>query len=255
MNYQAEAAVTESPQFYGELLRMKQFESDLLGAIYALQRLDPIKKLLFYGKKEKAFRNPIGIDCNGMPALLKAKEGDEPINEQIAVRIIHGILGVATEACEMLELLSKSVTQNEDFDRINLMEESGDIFWYLACLSNATGISFEEVQRINIDKLRKRYPNKFTEFDAINRNVEAERTVLEQKPVIDADTKFQRIREVTAIQCSPGNFDVNEYMRGMANGLILAQAIVDDKEPKYIEKSEPPHNVGFEIDACADLED
>jgi len=43
------------------------------------------------------------------------------------------------------------------------------------------------------------------------------------------------LRNVTRIACSPGNADANDYLLGMANGLILALAILDDKEPEYIE--------------------
>jgi len=46
---------------------------------------------------------------------------------------------------------------------------------------------------------------------------------------------FQDIKDVTAVAVAPGNANTNHYMRGMANGLILAEAIIEDKEPKYIE--------------------
>lgn len=50
--------------------------------------------------------------------------------------------------------------------------------------------------------------------------------------------KIKALDDVTAIAVSPGNADVNDYMRGMANGLILAQAIMKDQEPQYIEATE-----------------
>lgn len=49
------------------------------------------------------------------------------------------------------------------------------------------------------------------------------------------ERRLEELANVKAIQLSPGNFDVNEYMRGMANGLILADAIMNDHEPVYIE--------------------
>ncbi len=48
-------------------------------------------------------------------------------------------------------------------------------------------------------------------------------------------TPIEQLREVTAIQRQPGNSDYSEYMRGMANGLILALAIMEEKEPEFIE--------------------
>jgi len=51
----------------------------------------------------------------------------------------------------------------------------------------------------------------------------------------EIDGRINELEEVKKIQCSKGNFDQSEYMRGMANGLILAVAIMEDKSAKYIE--------------------
>lgn len=55
----------------------------------------------------------------------------------------------------------------------------------------------------------------------------------------DAAEDERHIDEVTAIAVSPGNSGANEYMRGMANGLILAQSIIKGNEPEYIDA--PPN--------------
>lgn len=46
--------------------------------------------------------------------------------------------------------------------------------------------------------------------------------------------RYKQLEDCTNTACSKGNYDVNEYMRGMANGLILARAIMDGTEPEYI---------------------
>lgn len=38
--------------------------------------------------------------------------------------------------------------------------------------------------------------------------------------------RISDLEKIVAIQCSKGNYDANEYMRGMANGLILAWHIL-----------------------------
>lgn len=48
-------------------------------------------------------------------------------------------------------------------------------------------------------------------------------------------THLEKLRDVHAIAMSPGNADYDHYLRGMANGLELALAIAEDREPKYIE--------------------
>lgn len=52
----------------------------------------------------------------------------------------------------------------------------------------------------------------------------------------DAEKRLKDLKNICDIQCSEGNFDVNEYMRGMANGLILAVSIFEGTDPKYIEE-------------------
>jgi hypothetical protein len=47
---------------------------------------------------------------------------------------------------------------------------------------------------------------------------------------------IQALKEVTKQACAPGNADHCEYMRGLANGLILARAIMLDETPAYVEK-------------------
>ncbi|TIL53788.1 MAG: hypothetical protein E5Y83_05725 [Mesorhizobium sp.] len=47
--------------------------------------------------------------------------------------------------------------------------------------------------------------------------------------------RIDDLKKVTEIAVQPGNADADEYMRGMANGLILAMATMDGTEPAYIE--------------------
>ena len=51
-------------------------------------------------------------------------------------------------------------------------------------------------------------------------------------------TSLEKLIDVKNIQCKKGNFDQSEYMRGMANGLILATHIMTNAEgdPVYKDK-------------------
>lgn len=40
------------------------------------------------------------------------------------------------------------------------------------------------------------------------------------------------------IQCSKGNYDQSEYMRGIANGMLWTKSLFDEKKPKYKEYKE-----------------
>jgi len=43
------------------------------------------------------------------------------------------------------------------------------------------------------------------------------------------------LAEVLDVQTSPGNYDYNPYMHGMANGLILAQSLILNTSPEFLE--------------------
>jgi hypothetical protein len=47
-------------------------------------------------------------------------------------------------------------------------------------------------------------------------------------------TPLEQLDNVTAIQCADGNWNYDPYMQGMANGLLLAQAIMKGEEPVYL---------------------
>ncbi len=94
--------------------------------------------------------------------------------------LLHGAIGLATEAGEMLDAVKRALFYGADLDRTNLIEELGDLEWYMAVIRDALGVDQEEVQRINVEKLRARYPEKFTRVHALERNLDAERDVLER---------------------------------------------------------------------------
>lgn len=55
----------------------------------------------------------------------------------------------------------------------------------------------------------------------------------------DIGQRLADLKSVVEVQCSKGNYDVDEYMRGMANGLLLAWTIIREPygaEVPYFEK-------------------
>lgn len=100
------------------------------------------------------------------------------------IRLLHAGIGIATEAGEFLDQLKKHVFYGKDLDFTNLKEEIGDMLWYLAIALDELGFTFEEVMSMVIEKLKKRYPEKFTEAEALNRDLETERLVLEQVSLV-----------------------------------------------------------------------
>jgi len=95
------------------------------------------------------------------------------------IRLLHAALGLATEAGEFQDALKKHLFYGKPLDTVNLVEELGDLCWYLAIAMDTLGVPFEEVLTRNIAKLRARYPEKFTEAHALTRDLATERAILE----------------------------------------------------------------------------
>ncbi len=96
-------------------------------------------------------------------------------------RILHAAMGCVTESAELMDALKKQVFYGKDLDMTNVKEEAGDILWYLAILFDELETSFDEEERRVIAKLQARFPSKFSEEDALNRNLVQEREILENK--------------------------------------------------------------------------
>ena len=101
------------------------------------------------------------------------------INSEVDQRLIHVALGMQTESAEFSDALKKYVFYGKELDLVNLKEELGDMMWYMAIAFDALGTTFEEEQSRVINKLKTRYPDKFTSEAAENRNLAEERRVLE----------------------------------------------------------------------------
>lgn len=54
----------------------------------------------------------------------------------------------------------------------------------------------------------------------------------------DLERRFGEFKDLVRIQCSTGNFDYDGYMHGMANGMLLAEAVLEGREPEYKEAPE-----------------
>ncbi|MEK9152289.1 MAG: nucleoside triphosphate pyrophosphohydrolase family protein [Patescibacteria group bacterium] len=98
----------------------------------------------------------------------------------VTPRVEHAVMGVCTEAAELLDAVKKAKIYGKTLDRVNLVEEAGDCMWYLALLCTELGVSFEQVWEKNIAKLQARYPEKFTREQALVRDLAGERAILEE---------------------------------------------------------------------------
>lgn len=113
------------------------------------------------------------------PTYIQEALRTEPPDLPPILRITHAAMGLCTEAGEFMDALKKHTFYNRQLDRVNLIEELGDLFWYMAIACDELGVTFEQVQGRNIAKLKARYPDRFCSDKAQNRDLDTERQILE----------------------------------------------------------------------------
>ena len=179
-NYVENVLRTESIDF--DAIRERLYSEDVVtllrdgmgSVIGSAEFLDKLKKHIFYGKKLDVTINPDkGQDLNFYD--IKKRIADDQ-----KLRLLHAGMGLVTEAGEFMEMLEGHLIGGKDLDLVNLKEEVGDSQWYAGIAIDVLKTTLNEILTVNIEKLRKRYPDKFTNEAAINRDTDAEREILEQ---------------------------------------------------------------------------
>ena len=81
-------------------------------------------------------------------------------------------LGLAGESGEIADHVKKILYHGHPLDdatRDDIAKELGDILWYCALGAKGIGMSLAEIAVMNVDKLRKRYPDGFSTENSLNR--------------------------------------------------------------------------------------
>lgn len=98
------------------------------------------------------------IQFETMVATL-AKDGDEILLDMSPEQMhqVHMVLGISGEAGELLDAIKKNAIYQKPLDYENVLEEIGDIMFYLEGLMQSLGITRDQAIEANIKKLGKRY--------------------------------------------------------------------------------------------------
>jgi len=103
-------------------------------------------------------------------ALVKPAEQLQEEITPVCLNLIHMTMGISGESGELLDAIKKHVIYRKPLDMPNIIEELGDIEFYLEGLRQQLGISRKLCLQGNIAKLTKRYEGgKFSNDSAINR--------------------------------------------------------------------------------------
>jgi NTP pyrophosphatase (non-canonical NTP hydrolase) len=106
------------------------------------------------------------MDIDAYAALAYATAA-APKDREHALTI--AALGLTGEAGELADALKKHIAQGHELDLAKLIDEAGDILWYLAYFAVAAETTLSEIATRNLDKLRKRYGDRFNPERSIHR--------------------------------------------------------------------------------------
>lgn len=152
--YLKESARTVADQAFFEKVSYADLMYDLTDFVGTADFIDQAKKSIFYGKP---------YSCGN-----EADEGDK-LPTVADPNLLHGILGIASESAEIAELLLA-----DKVDTAKLLDECGDVLWYLALIFRTLGVTFEQVGDLNLAKLKARFPETFEAKKAIQRTTDKE---------------------------------------------------------------------------------
>jgi NTP pyrophosphatase (non-canonical NTP hydrolase) len=115
-------------------------------------------------------KTPLEYSHEELVAAL-AKPGEdivETMNSHNA-HLIHMVMGICGEAGELLDAIKKATIYQKELDLVNVVEELGDLEFYIQGLRAALHISREQCLEANIEKLRTRYGKVYSDKAAQER--------------------------------------------------------------------------------------
>lgn len=74
------------------------------------------------------------------------------------------------ESGELQNIVKKYLYHGHELPTTEVMNELGDILWYVACMATVFGFDLSDIAEMNVSKLKARYPDGFSEADSVNRS-------------------------------------------------------------------------------------
>ena len=133
------------------------------------------------------------------------KPGDEIIRQLTPhqAHLLHMAVGVSGEAGELLDAIKKHCVYQKPINMENVMEEAGDILFYLTGLLNDLDISLEDCINANMDKLSKRYPNGSYSNAAAIARADKNDQPSDVKPLVNIEDDFGDVK-IETVACTLG---------------------------------------------------
>lgn len=107
-----------------------------------------------------------GMTLNEYAALARRTQNRGLSGREAEMHALHGL---SAEVGEIHGIYQKTYQGHEMSDH-EIMLELGDLLWFAVELCDVLGVTLEDVARMNIEKLKKRYPQGFDAERSVNRD-------------------------------------------------------------------------------------
>lgn len=92
------------------------------------------------------------------------------VSSKEMMKLLHGVIGISGEAGELTDALKKHIIYGKEFDKQAIIEELGDLLFYITMACNALNITLEQLAVENAKKLAVRYQSlQYSDAEAIER--------------------------------------------------------------------------------------
>ena len=92
---------------------------------------------------------------------------------------LHMAIGISGEAGELLDSIKKTTIYRKPLDIANIVEECGDLLFYISGMLDSIGVDIESAMSANVSKLSIRYGKSYSDKSAIER--------ADKMPTLDKD--------------------------------------------------------------------
>lgn len=80
----------------------------------------------------------------------------------LKAHLLNASVGISVESTEVLQHIQRYVFCGKSLDKDHVLDECGDVLWYINYILSKLGLSLEECMKQSLIKVSKKYPERFS---------------------------------------------------------------------------------------------